>query len=298
MSYITNAIGGISDEHIAEFAFAKPKKIYTGVLMKITAAAACAAVIVTGIPWVGRKISSLPMFSVSSNIITDCWADPDNENNARVVFNGITYLFDNEDMSRTPDQLREEFEYVGDVLTIDLESSETDGFSLGCSVGDPIYMDPEFTGEIYVFTNSLSRDAKYVRFTEYTAHEAFEEMYQLLPKIYGELLFDNRLYFCIEDDHYDELSDRCLLIDIVLPDCITDPAVGTIFFNSENKAYQDPDHPGEIYIYESNHSGKEYYYRRYLDFEACRQEGKLQRGILRKFLDVIYPTNKINITSR
>lgn len=268
---LMNAVGKISDEHIAEFAHVSPKKFYVAPWMKIAAAAACVAVIVTAVPLIGKTISSKPAFSLPSYIITDCWAAPDNENNARVVFNGVKYLFDNDDLSRIPKQLREDYKLVGEVLTVDPENSETDGYSLGCNVGDPIYMDPDCKGEIYVFTRSVTGDFGYVRFTDCVTHETLEDLLQnIIPQIFGYTLYNNKYYFNTENEYSYELPDRYVLV-----------------YTDDNgvEYFQDPDRPEEIYDCFLDYEHNRCLYYRLIDFEAHRQEGKIIHGKLRPFFD-------------
>lgn len=272
MNLIKSAIGGISNEHITEFAFVTPKRGRIKLLAKIASAAACVAVAVAAVPMIGRTVANLPMFSVSSNIITDCWADPTNENNARVVFDGRVYLFDNDDLSRLPDQLREEYKLVGEVLTVDSENSLTDGFSLGCSVGDPIYMDSEFPGEIYVLTKAFAGETKYFRFTDYKMHEFLEEISPLVRKLFRSVNFNNKWYIST-DPFISQLSEEYLLVDTV--DLTTLDLYD--WLDIGDKIYKNPNNPGEIYVYRYVASPYfEYVFERYIDFETFRNEGKLQ----------------------
>lgn len=147
MSFITSAIGGISDEHIAEFAFVKPKKIYMGVLMKIAAAAACLAVIVTGVPKIKDVIYSTNSSDIS-NSVTDNSLESDVLEASYVIFNGKKYTL--RWLSKELPEEYEEYKVVGEVLSVDPADSDKDGFSDCCNVGDLIYQNPEIENTIYV----------------------------------------------------------------------------------------------------------------------------------------------------
>lgn len=156
MSFITSAIGGISDRHIAEFAFVKPKKIYTGVLMKITAAAACAALIVTGVPRIQGMIyntnSSDVLNSVADNSLESYVFEP-----SYLIFNGEKYTL--RFVSKELPEGYEKYNVIGEILSVDPADSDKEGFCDCCAVGDLIYQNPEVENIIYVLNTNVRENA-------------------------------------------------------------------------------------------------------------------------------------------
>lgn len=279
---LMSAMGGISDRHITEFAYASPKRGRIKLLTKIASAAACLAVITTAAVRIGNMVLPLHEFSIPSSVIIDCWDDPMNENNARVVLNGEVYLFDNDDLSELSVKLRDGFEIVGEVSTVDPNCSGMDGYSFGCDVGDPIYQDPNFPGELYVFTKSFSNEAKYVRFADYETHKLADITEEALCYIFVSIKYNGKLYCTVDpvNDAVLELPEEYALVETIDDDvkAASHDSGAHFFGNIGEQIYQKPGCMGEIYLYYNNKFemlGKDkqgYIYIRLIDFETFRQE--------------------------
>lgn len=146
MNKIMSAINGLSDAHIIEFAYVKPKKQSMPLSAKIIFAAACLVLALTAIPIIhilGERISP-------NSYSTTPEAFP------KVVVNGMFYWYSDVAIDYLPDG----YELIGEVTSDSVGDWGKNGYSQGCKVGDKIYQNPDFPTEIIVYT-SLFHGEKY-----------------------------------------------------------------------------------------------------------------------------------------
>ncbi len=154
MNRLMNAIEGINDMHIIEFADPSPYKKRSHHSIRFVAAAACFFLMVTAIPTV-MVLSK----KAADNISSDPHAYP------CVVINGKKYFYDD----YTPlMELPDGYAAIGSVLSNDPVDKEKEGYSLGCKVGDIIYQDPGDTSEIFVYTKLFKGNGYwFIRFVQF-----------------------------------------------------------------------------------------------------------------------------------
>lgn len=230
---LMNAVGKISDEHIAEFAHVTPKKFYVAPWMKITAAAACLAVIVTGVPLVKKAISA------ANGVVTgiNCSASVlDGSGMPCVAMNGITYMVD-EDW-RMLDKLPEGFEAVGKLSG----SSENDVYQW-CEGGEIVYRHPKIKSEIYVYTDFLNGDDGY-RFLHFTDDENYNYT--------SWVVFNGKVYIPQSWDYIEQLPSEYRnsgeVIGFDLKDFAKDGFVMGNDFSIGDSIYCDPNSPNKLYV--------------------------------------------------
>lgn len=271
---LMSAMGGISDKHVAEFAYVSPRKGHVKLWMKIASAAACLAVAVAAVPKIREVISvSFDSSGRTSSVNYDL-SDPVYSNMSRVIYEGKMYLLS---FDHLPIQLPEGCEVVGEITTVDPNDSVKDGFSDYCNVGELIYRDPELPNEIYVYTSSGGEGApwQYLRFAERETFE-IEQFFTLRYVIY----INGRWYGRLSSGKpLSELPDGYVLIDTV-EDL---DRYNTKHFDSTDNwlhigdmIYQNPDFPGDVYIYSALWEQKEFKLYRFTDLETIRREGNIR----------------------
>ena len=230
---LMNAVGKISDEHIAEFAHVAPKKFYVAPWMKITAAAACLAVIVTGVPLVRKAISA------ASSVVTEinCSASVlDGPGMPCVTMNGITYMVD-EDW-KTLDKLPDGFEAVGR-----LSGSSEDDVYQWFDGSEVVYRHPSVKGEIYVYTDFLNGDDGY-RYLHFTDDESYNYM--------SWVVFNGKVYIPQSWDYIEQLPSEYRnsgeVIGFDLKDFAKDGFVMGNDFSIGDSIYCDPNSPNKLYV--------------------------------------------------
>ena len=151
---LMNAIGGISDSHIVEFANVKPRKKNATLLVKIVSVAACLAVAIIAISMIGDPTDA-PGGPVS--------AIP------YVKINDMVYIIDPNHTNTTTNRLSDDYVVIGKVERnpfSDKSQEIVNGDAAGCKVGDEIFQSPDLPNEVYVYTTlfSGSGEYRYVRF--------------------------------------------------------------------------------------------------------------------------------------
>lgn len=158
MSKLMDAIGGISDRHITEFAYVKPRRRALPLWARIVPAAACAVLIAAAVVTIPRVIPHI------SGIINN-----NNYSNApEVYFNDRYYNYDGSigAFSELPDG----YEKAGEVTSRDVENRGKNGYANACEIGDEIYIDPNDAEYIFVYTKLFSgTEYRYLRFYEVKA---------------------------------------------------------------------------------------------------------------------------------
>ena len=149
-----NAIGGISDSHIGEFAEVKPQKKGAVVWMLFVSVAACLALLLISISVINNDVNT-PEGSVS--------AIP------YVKINDMVYIIDSNYPNTTTNELSDEYIVIGKVErnpSSNKSQEKDNGDAIGCKVGDEIFQSPDLPNEIYVYTTlfSSSGEYRYVRF--------------------------------------------------------------------------------------------------------------------------------------
>lgn len=144
MNFITSAIGGISDEHIAEFAFVKPKKVRTKLLIKIAAAAACFAAVIMVFRMFSPEMDNMP----GSNITAELWP--------HVYFNDRAYgIYGRSDPL---DELPDGYVEVGEITAV---GRDVNGHGEGPRIGEKIYQNADFPEDLYVYTTLFTGGERY-----------------------------------------------------------------------------------------------------------------------------------------
>ena len=156
MSRLMNAIEGMGDEHIKEFAFELMPQRTTPVWVKVCSLAASLVVIVLTITLIVSKTSS-------SDIPANAYP--------LVIFNDTIYAIA-ADEHPTYD-LPEGYVYVGEVTSNNRADSNANGYSSGCHVGDKIYQNPTDPQDVFVRTTLFSGDDQYwyIRFVNRRAQK-------------------------------------------------------------------------------------------------------------------------------
>lgn len=153
MNKIMSAINGLTDAHIIEFAYVKPKKKSVPLRVKIFSAAACLVLALTAIP----IINILGNKTLSNSNSTSLRAFP------YVVVNEMFYWYVDHSESST---LAEGYELIGEVLSNNIDDREKSGYSSGCKIGDKIFQNPDFPREVIVYTRLFQGDEyHYTRFS-------------------------------------------------------------------------------------------------------------------------------------
>lgn len=150
---LMDAIGGISDSHIAEFSDVKPLKKSAALWVKIVSAAACLALIMIAIPLIHNLVNT-PGSSVS--------AIP------YVKINDKLYIIDPDYSGTAAAALPDEYVLIGKVERNPGGKSQDiiNGDAAGCKVGEKIYQSPNSPDEIYVYTTLFlgNGEYRYIRF--------------------------------------------------------------------------------------------------------------------------------------
>lgn len=159
MSKLMDAIGGISDRHITEFAYVKPQKKAVPLWARIIPAAACAAIIAAAVVGVPRIIPHEAGIINNNNYA----------NSPEVYFNDRYYNYDGSvgAFTEPPDG----YERAGAVTSRGVENRGKNGYTNVCKIGDIIYADPNDTEYIFVYTN-VEYTYFYLRFHEAKAVSA------------------------------------------------------------------------------------------------------------------------------
>lgn len=196
---LMNAVGGISDWHIEEFADITPKKRRIKPWMMIASAACVAAVIVGVIVTVPRSKTAVPETSFSEFA---SWAYMPS-----VYFNDRMYGYHvrhdvSDELSDRPEdntsysenvsyhipecvtgdggysELLEGYVEVGEITTNDENSPHINGFATGSvrglKVGEKIYQDPDDPDDLYVYT-ILFMDEEY-RYYHFVVNETYHSL--------------------------------------------------------------------------------------------------------------------------
>lgn len=151
---LMNAIGGISDPHIVEFANVKPRKKNATLWVKIVSVAACLALAIIAISMIGDPADA-PGGPAS--------AIP------YVKINDMVYIIDPNHTNTTTNKLSDDYVVIGKVErnpSSDKSQEIVNGDATGCKVGDEIFQSPDLPNEVYVYTTlfSGSGEYRYVRF--------------------------------------------------------------------------------------------------------------------------------------
>ena len=257
---LMEAIGGISDRHIEEFAYISPKKRRFFKLWMI-ASAACMAVIaalIVIVPNVNNKV-------------------PINGNYPHVYFNDREYHYlgrhytdeEKKELPGYPDftvyedgyyELPYGYVEVGEITSNYYKDYKINGFGAGPKIGEKIYQDPEHTEDLYVYTMLFSNvKYRYIHFVDITT--------------YGRVRINGRTY--IKDTSVG-FNERCLK---ALPDGYTENGEVTSTdpkyrynngFGQDlyigDKIYCSPEDPGVVYVY-TEISYENYYVR----FVVCNE---------------------------
>lgn len=233
---LMNVIGGISDQHIEEFAYISPKK--RRIRPWMIASAACLAVFAAAMVIVPKIRHKAPIYNYFSA--------------PYVYFNDMVYDYYGRSLNGYS-ELPDGYVQVGEITTIDSDNQTANGYGMGVRVGEKIYQDPEHTEDLYVYTVLFSggQGYRYVLFTNdmyervringrtYVWDEAaapHERMLSALPDGYaeaGEVTTNNRKY------RYDDGFGQDLDIG--------------------DKIYCSSEDPDVVYVYTEQISG-EYYF--------------------------------------
>ena len=260
---LMNAVGGISDRHIEEFAYMSPKR--RSIKPWLVASAACMAAAAVGVlVTVPRSKPAVPEtgFSEFSSLAYS----------PSVYFNGTmynyyarTYHFDSElgdhfgNLSYSDDtvsyynecfyddggypELPEGYVEVGEITTKDENDSNVNGYATGSiqglNVGEKIYQDPDEPDDLYVYTVMFGNEE--YSYYHFVVHEA-----------YFSLRINGKTYVWASGETF----------PTSLPDGYTE--VGEVTANDPNnknadgfgrelnigdKIYSSPDFPDTLYVY-------------------------------------------------
>lgn len=155
MNILMKAIGGISDEHIAEFAFVRPRKKRVPLWVKI-ASAACIVLAVAAVPIVRINVQSLEQPST----LQPC-----------LYFNDKFYILD--PVSRGRGDLPEGYVLVGEITSGDRGNKEVNGYGEMLRTGNKIYQSSDFSGDVYVYT-TLFTGGEYYWYLRFVDSETFK----------------------------------------------------------------------------------------------------------------------------
>ena len=151
---LMNAVGGISDRHIEEFAYISPKKRRIEPWIK-TASAACLVLVVAVI----AIVSYQKFFSVAYG------------NSPCVYFNDKVYSYRGRNDANEGGyyELPEGYIEVGEITSNYYKDENINGFGAGPKVGEKIYQDPEHPEDLYVYTKLFSNvEYRYIQFVDKT----------------------------------------------------------------------------------------------------------------------------------
>lgn len=191
----------------------------------------------------------------------------------RVYMNNRWYEYDQ--ASSFTSELPEGYALAGRVMNVDYP--ETNGYGERLVVGDKIYQNPFFYGDIYVYSNFLAYD-------EYCYKRLVDKETRDKEKAEADQKFDSSVYV---DTPHVVFNKKVYLFDADLSETpeklrkgikhagkvkTTDPGRADIngYSNSCNvgdKIYQDPDLTGELYVYTKAFSDEAKYVR-FSDYET------------------------------
>lgn len=160
---LMNAVGKISDEHIAEFAYVAPKKFYVAPWMKIAAAAACLAAVVMVIKTVSSiKDSTVPPVTDSTvSQVTDSMPSSNVTDGLlpHVYFNDRAYvIYGRSDSAYILDELPDGYVEVGEIKAV---GRDVNGYGEGPKIGEKIYQNADFSEDLYVYTSLFAGGKRY-----------------------------------------------------------------------------------------------------------------------------------------
>ena len=262
---LMNAIGGISDRHIEEFAYVSPKKRRIDPWPMIIAAACL--VVVVEIIWAMPKnrtgesdndnlthidhagsLAYLPCVYFNDRMY--CYRTGDNKSLYQPEY--PDYVSDPDTVTVTCDDcysgysdLPEGYVEVGEITTNDENNSNVNGYAFGTvtglKIGDKIYQDPEDPEDLYVYTTLFyNSDKQYFHFVD--------------DATYLSLRVNGKTYIA------DFTTDEIFLYE--LPDGYVE--VGEVTTNDRKNKYADgfgrelyvgdkifssPDIPDVVYVY-------------------------------------------------
>lgn len=152
MNILLKAVGGISDEHITEFACVQPQK--TPLWVKLVSAAACLALAVTAV----FVIRGLVNKTNSGNFVNGLLP--------HLFFNDKQYIIDS---GEPCDDLPEGYVFVGEITSEDRNNKKVNGYGEMLRIGNKIYQRPDFTGDVYVYTTLFTGGERYwyLRFVDW-----------------------------------------------------------------------------------------------------------------------------------
>ena len=145
MNLLLKAIDGISDEHITEFACVQPRK--KPLWVKLISAAACLALAVTAV----FVIHGLVDKTDSGNFVDELLP--------HLFFNDKQYILDPE--LEHCDDLPEGYVFVGEITSEDRNNKKVNGYGEMLRIGNKIYQDPDFSGDVYVYTTLFTGGERY-----------------------------------------------------------------------------------------------------------------------------------------
>ena len=256
---LMEAIGGISDRHIEEFACVSPKKRLFKPWMAI-ASAACLAVI-------AAATVIVPIIKNNESYY-NAYTSP------RVYFNDREYRYlgrhyteeEKAELPGYPDSLVYEDGYyelpdgyveVGEITSNYYKDEKVNGFGAGPKVGEKIYQDPEHLEDLYVYTLLFSNvKYRYIHFVDVTTYGRVRINGKTYIKDYS-VGFDER-YLTELPDVYSENGGVTT----------TDPKYRYVDgFGQDlyigDKIYCSHEEPDVVYVYTEPFSD-EYYYVRFV----------------------------------
>lgn len=194
MNRLMNAIEGMSDEHIKEFAFVQMPKRTIPLWIKIGSSAASLVLIALTITLIASKTTPyIPVTSSDSGSEYNSSGSSYTQTNSSeyrsesdssgssdvptkilplVIFNDVCYVIAGHDYPTY--DLPEGYVFVGEVTSNDKADRNANGYSSGCRVGDKIYQNPADPQDVFVNTELFSGGAGYwyIRFVKSrTSHD-------------------------------------------------------------------------------------------------------------------------------
>lgn len=145
MNLLMKAIGGISDEHITEFACVQPRKKRVPLWVKI---AACIVLTIAAVPIIRVLVLNAESYN-----------RPNNRLQPGLFFNDKPYILD--PVGRGCDNLPEEYVLVGEITSEDRNNKEVNGYGEMLRIGNKIYQNPDFSGDVYVYTTLFTGGERY-----------------------------------------------------------------------------------------------------------------------------------------
>ena len=257
---LMNALGGISDRHIEEFAYVRPKKRSFKPWMMLASAACLVSVIVGVIVAVPKNKTNMPENSftefisqayrpsvyfndrmygyyVSHNTNSELSEIHGHSDNITYSDDVVSYKVCTEcEYNYGYPELPEGYVEVGEITTNDTNNSNVNGYAFGTvtglKIGEKIYQDPENPEDLYVYTMISSDEKRYYHFVDGT--------------IYESLRISGRTYV------RDYSTDETFLAE--LPDSYAE--VGEITTNDRKDKYADG-FGRELYIGDKIYSSQE-----------------------------------------